>query len=356
MEARSDGGGEPALPSEIPTYSSEAAIISATFDRVCSDGDEMTTERFLDVIANSLRTFGVKAEPEEQCSVLPSTELLEVDRLRQTHDSIAPRFRNGASFEKLVAQLNEGMHNTETAPFLKLDVMRWPATPEDRYFSLSNRRLFCLQRHQEHVRATKGKIKVCCRVWSLPPSFTQLMQNPTFHRFVRSYSSLNGGKSVRVRRESVTSGAELSRRMRKAADQGDFAAVATLLNSRAQVDHQDRGGKTAIHYAAASGSTSVVKVLLRHGADPSADDFHGSRPLREAAHWYVRGKPETRSRLEETIRLLRRHGAEWNPDDLSRRRLLEREAQGRGLELLAELLAEAPAEGAAEAADRDPWA
>jgi ankyrin repeat protein len=53
-----------------------------------------------------------------------------------------------------------------------------------------------------------------------------------------------------------------------AARAGDMEAALRLLNEGAEVNATSATGYTALHYAASKGHADVVRLLLRHGADP----------------------------------------------------------------------------------------
>ncbi|CAK0841408.1 unnamed protein product [Prorocentrum cordatum] len=64
-----------------------------------------------------------------------------------------------------------------------------------------------------------------------------------------------------------------------------LAGVQAILEHRAEVDAVDEGGKTALHWAAASASTDVIRLLIGAGADASRLDAEGKTPLD-----YARGR------------------------------------------------------------------
>jgi len=87
--------------------------------------------------------------------------------------------------------------------------------------------------------------------------------------------------------------------LRQAAQDGNVAALATLLGGGSDVDARDAEGRTALMQAILHGQARAVAILLDHGADPNAADAHGTTPL-EAA---VAGDQR------EIIAALRRYGA-----------------------------------------------
>jgi ankyrin repeat protein len=53
--------------------------------------------------------------------------------------------------------------------------------------------------------------------------------------------------------------------------------------SRASIDEVDSAGQTALHWAALTGNTSAIDILLRCGADPNIHNSVGATPLHLAA-------------------------------------------------------------------------
>ncbi|MBI3929117.1 MAG: ankyrin repeat domain-containing protein [Armatimonadetes bacterium] len=74
------------------------------------------------------------------------------------------------------------------------------------------------------------------------------------------------------------------------------ALLQLLVLAGAQLDHQDRRGRTALMHAAASGEAAVVDLLLQSGADPHFADFSGETPLSLARR---AGHEDLARRLEE---------------------------------------------------------
>ncbi|MFZ0212492.1 MAG: ankyrin repeat domain-containing protein [Candidatus Acidiferrales bacterium] len=80
---------------------------------------------------------------------------------------------------------------------------------------------------------------------------------------------------------------------------GDAEIVRLLLKHGANPKHRYGPGYSTLHEAAASGKIEIVKLLLEHGADPSARTDEGKTPLAMAE-----AKGQT-----ETAALLRQRGA-----------------------------------------------
>jgi ankyrin repeat protein len=79
--------------------------------------------------------------------------------------------------------------------------------------------------------------------------------------------------------------------------------------SRCFLDQRDMQGKTALHYAASAGNYPLVKLLVRGGADVSAEN-HGTTALHFAAG--------SRKRGSEIVQLLLEQGAEVDASDYFR--------------------------------------
>ena len=61
-----------------------------------------------------------------------------------------------------------------------------------------------------------------------------------------------------------------------AANEGDVATIADLLESGTNVNFWDIDGRTALHVAACQGFTEVVELLLKYGAHFDLKDRWGS--------------------------------------------------------------------------------
>ncbi|HTD12871.1 MAG TPA: ankyrin repeat domain-containing protein [Steroidobacteraceae bacterium] len=86
---------------------------------------------------------------------------------------------------------------------------------------------------------------------------------------------------------------------RHAAEVGDLAALATLVETQADIDARDSAGRTALMIATLHGEADAVAALLAYGADPNAADANGTTPLQAA----------TAGDHPAIAAALRRHGA-----------------------------------------------
>ena len=59
--------------------------------------------------------------------------------------------------------------------------------------------------------------------------------------------------------------------------------VETLLSQNVRVDSLGSRGETALLLAASKGHSEVVKILVKHGADPNRASSDGNTPLHKAA-------------------------------------------------------------------------
>jgi ankyrin repeat protein len=80
----------------------------------------------------------------------------------------------------------------------------------------------------------------------------------------------------------------------------DGSVLRLLLEHGADLNAQNRVGRTPLHRASFNGAVEVVRLLLEHGADVEAKNIVGGTALQEAAD---RGHGEV-------VELLREHGAE----------------------------------------------
>ena len=68
-------------------------------------------------------------------------------------------------------------------------------------------------------------------------------------------------------------------RLPDAAQAGDRAAVARLLEAGTDVDERSADDTTALHWAAYRGDAELAALLLGAGADPNAANRNGATPL-----------------------------------------------------------------------------
>ena len=80
----------------------------------------------------------------------------------------------------------------------------------------------------------------------------------------------------------------------------DGSVLRLLLEHGADINVQNRVGRTPLHRASFNGALEVVRLLLVHGADAEVKSVVGETALQEAAD---RGR-------DEVVKLLREHGAE----------------------------------------------
>ena len=90
--------------------------------------------------------------------------------------------------------------------------------------------------------------------------------------------------------------------------------VELLIAKRAEVNHRESHGRTALMYAAENGDAPAVNALLRNGALVNLADNNGETALMKAA---------ASSCIEETVRALLNAGADLNARDHKGRNALD---------------------------------
>ena len=85
----------------------------------------------------------LKQEFNDDAGLASREGIVTVARVFQTHDCISGHFTDGRLFCDLINALDFGKVDPMTSPFLKLDVFDWPGKG---FFSIRNRRLFCLKK------------------------------------------------------------------------------------------------------------------------------------------------------------------------------------------------------------------
>ena len=94
---------------------------------------------------------------------------------------------------------------------------------------------------------------------------------------------------------------------------GDPVEVRRMLNEGANIDHQDRKGKTALHRAAKAGFLKTIDVLLEFEASLDIGDCQGETPLFDA----VRSTIKNEKAQAATIRRLKKAGCDINHHNLA---------------------------------------
>ena len=101
---------------------------------------------------------------------------------------------------------------------------------------------------------------------------------------------------------AVTPGAQSPRPLVDAVKRGDHAAVKSLLRNKALANQAEVDGTTALHFAVQANDVELVRLLIASGADVTASNRYGLRPITLAA---TNGS-------EPVISLLLRSGADPN--------------------------------------------
>ena len=84
--------------------------------------------------------------------------------------------------------------------------------------------------------------------------------------------------------------ADLASRLCVAAEDGDIEVIRALIAAGADVRAQGEGG-TVLHWAATNGRTSIVELLLEHGALVDAVDEDGNTALHDAMRGRAQDAP-----------------------------------------------------------------
>ena len=69
--------------------------------------------------------------------------------------------------------------------------------------------------------------------------------------------------------------------LHRAANQGEFDEVESLLQAGMEIDARGAQGRTALHRALGAGETATAKLLIEHKADPGVVDLQ----MRTSLHW-----------------------------------------------------------------------
>ena len=84
-----------------------------------------------------------------------------------------------------------------------------------------------------------------------------------------------------------------------------------LLDNGANPDHQDRIGYSALHFAGQEKLVEVAEFLLQKGSDPNVQDIHGNTPL-----WTAIFNAKLPTDEQGVVKLLLKHGAD--PDHVNK--------------------------------------
>jgi ankyrin repeat protein len=86
--------------------------------------------------------------------------------------------------------------------------------------------------------------------------------------------------------------ADTTNKLYKAAGEGDVIAVEQLISGGADVNGKSSEGSQALNAAAAYNHHEVIKLLVKHGADPNVLNKEGDTPM-ICATKYAGGDPKT---------------------------------------------------------------
>jgi ankyrin repeat protein len=70
------------------------------------------------------------------------------------------------------------------------------------------------------------------------------------------------------------------------AEKGRTSILKDLIKAGANIKHKGGYGMTALHWAAARGHNGVIRILLQHGANPNERDELTRTPMTMAEHWH----------------------------------------------------------------------
>lgn len=84
-----------------------------------------------------------------------------------------------------------------------------------------------------------------------------------------------------------------------------------LIDNGANVDHQDRIGYSALHFAGQEKFVDVAEFLLERGANPNVQDIHSNTPL-----WTAIFNAKLPTNEQGVVKLLLKHGAD--PDHVNK--------------------------------------
>ena len=131
-----------------------------------------------------------EAEVEEHPWLIP------VRSIRFTHNRISNHFGypETRTFQELVSALNEGLVVSHTAEFLRLELFAW----KGQYFSINNRRTYCLWKHQEENPTLDVRIRPWKVHQPLSDGHVPRYESKVNSLFWRMFSTTSGGCEVLI--------------------------------------------------------------------------------------------------------------------------------------------------------------
>ncbi|MCG8532889.1 MAG: ankyrin repeat domain-containing protein [Desulfovibrionales bacterium] len=90
----------------------------------------------------------------------------------------------------------------------------------------------------------------------------------------------------------------------EASIKNELSILKNLINENYDINERDERGLTSLHYAVAQGHSEVVKLLIENGAEIDSLDTNGNTPLNDAV-FHSKGDPTI-------IRILLKAGADPN--------------------------------------------
>lgn len=137
------------------------------------------------VVADEQRAKRCRASDTEETPHGHVSTIARCSDILYTQDSCSNVFGDGTHLESVVQQLIAGDRDPLSDPWFVLDVVEW----SEQFYSVDNRRLYCLHRYQEHLGdSTTVHVRIRLHRWL-----------DTFDRFWLHFTTSNGGKSIRIR-------------------------------------------------------------------------------------------------------------------------------------------------------------
>ena len=132
--------------------------------------------------------------PEAEVQVHPW--LIPVRSIRFTHNRISNHFGHPETrtLQELVSALNEGSVVSHTAEFLRLELFAW----KGQYFSINNRRTYCLWKHQEENPTIDVRIHPWKVHQPLSDGDVPRYESKVNDLFWRMFSTTSGGREVLI--------------------------------------------------------------------------------------------------------------------------------------------------------------